>query len=177
MISRIQFKIRVFFSNAYELGALFRKYYGVKIGNNSRFTGSDVSFGSEPYLVEIGDNVTITHGVRFQTHDGGVGILRKEHPGMNVFGRIKVGNNVFIGEEVMIMYGVTIGDNVVIGAKSLVTKDVPSNSVAVGIPAKVIKSLEEYKESSLKRAIFITSMNADKRRQEIIRHLGNSETD
>lgn len=171
MIRNLIFKLRVWCSDAFHVGALFQQYYGVRIGKNSRFTGKDVSFGSEPYLVEIGENVTITHGVRFQTHDGGVAIFRQEFPGLNVFGRIKIGSNVFIGEEVMIMYGVTIGDNVVIGAKSLVTRDIPSNSVAAGIPAKVIKSLEEYKVSSLSKAIRITAKNSEDRREEILRQI------
>ncbi len=158
----------MYFAGPFEVGAIFSSYYGVKIGENCRFTGKDISFGSEPYLVEIGNNVTITHGVRFQTHDGGVGVFRKEYPGINVFGKIKIGNNVFIGEEAMIMYGVTIGDNVVIGAKSLVTRDIPSNSVAVGIPARVIKTLDEYRESVLKKAVYVNSNNASERRLEIL---------
>lgn len=173
MIKRLLFKLRLYLANANTTGELFRKHYGIKIGENSRFTGKDVSFGSEPYLVDIGANVTITHGVRFQTHDGGVGLFRKEFPGINVFGKIKIGNNVFIGEEVMIMYGVTIGDNVVIGAKSLVTKDIPSNSVAVGVPARVIKSLEEYKQSSLLKAVFITSKTTLERKREILEKIGD----
>ena len=55
---------------------------------------------------------------------------------------IKVGNNVWIGGNVVVLPGVTIGDNVVIGAGSIVNKDIPSKSVAVGNPCKVIKSLE-----------------------------------
>ena len=54
---------------------------------------------------------------------------------------IKVGNNVWIGGNVVVLPGVTIGDNVVIGAGSIVTKDIPSNSVAVGNPCKVIKEI------------------------------------
>lgn len=56
-------------------------------------------------------------------------------------GEIIIGNNVWIGDKVTILGGVTIGDNVIIGAGSIVTHDVPSNSLAVGIPAKVVKSL------------------------------------
>lgn len=59
-------------------------------------------------------------------------------------GKIKIGNNVWLGENVTILKGVTIGDNVIIGLGSIVTRDIPSNSVAVGIPAKVVGSYEEY---------------------------------
>ena len=62
------------------------------------------------------------------------------------FGKIKIGNNVHIGMNVIVMPGVTIGDNVVIGCGAIVTKNIPSNSVAVGVPAKVIESIDEYYE-------------------------------
>lgn len=168
MLKKIVYKILVFRSNAYNLHKVFEKYLGVKIGKNSRFTGKKISFGSEPYLISIGDNVTITQGVKFQTHDGGVALFRNEYPGLNVFGQIRIGNNVFIGEDSMIMYGVTVGDNVVIGARSVVTKDVPSNSVVAGVPARIIKTLEEYKLTSLKKGIQVESSTELDRQHEIL---------
>ena len=71
----------------------------------------------------------------------------------------------------MIMYNVTIGDNVVIGARSVVTKSIPSNSVAVGSPARVIKTIDEYRKSSLSKAVFIHSINAKDRKLEILRKI------
>ncbi len=56
-------------------------------------------------------------------------------------GEIKIGRNVWIGDKVSILSGVTIGDNVIIGAGSIVTHDIPSNSMAAGIPAKIIKQI------------------------------------
>ena len=58
-----------------------------------------------------------------------------------------IGNNVWIGEGVCVMPGVTIGDNVIIGANAVVTHDVPDNSIAVGIPAKVIGKTNSKKMS------------------------------
>jgi acetyltransferase-like isoleucine patch superfamily enzyme len=110
------------------------------------------AFGSEPYLITIGQNVEITAGVVFITHDGAAWTLRnfdEKYSKLDVFGPIKIGDNVFIGNNAIILPGVTIGDNVVIGAGSVVSKDIPSGSVAAGVPCKVIRSLEEYGEKSL----------------------------
>lgn len=149
---------------------LYRKYYGVKIGNNIRFTGKPV-WGSEPFLIEIGNDVTITQDVTFITHDGGVGVLREELKGVNVFGKINIGNNVFIGARTILMPGVTIGNNVVIAAGSIVTKDISNNSVAAGVPARVIKNIDEYKENILSKAVYIYEKDPVKRVKEIIKKL------
>lgn len=146
---------------------LYRKYFGVKIGKNVRFTGKPL-WGPEAFLIEIGDNVTITQDVFFHTHDGGVGLFRKEYHGINVFGRIKIGNNVFIGARSMIMPGISVGNNVVIGAGSIVTKDIPDNCVVAGVPARIMKSFDEYKEKILKEAIYITETDEIKRKNEIL---------
>lgn len=61
-------------------------------------------------------------------------------------GRVRIGNNVSFGQNVMILKGVTIGDNCFIGAGSIVTKDIPANSIAVGIPCRVVMSLNDYYE-------------------------------
>ena len=108
---------------------------------------SNVVFGSEPYLIEIGNKVRITDSVKFFTHDCGLWVLRNLYPEMrnaDKFGKIKIGDNVHIGWNVMIMPGVTIGNNSIVGCGAIVTKDIPENSVAVGIPAKVIESIENY---------------------------------
>lgn len=130
-----------------------RKYLikkGAKIGKNTRILSDVSALGSEPYLVEIGDNCLVSSNVTFMTHDGGISVLNNlgcfEKNIMDKLGKIKVGNNVFIGKDATIMPGVTIGDNVVIGLGSIVTKDVESNSVVCGIPAKKIKTVQEYKE-------------------------------
>ena len=123
----------------------YAKRIGVKFGDDCRFISlSFATFGSEPYLIRLGNHVTVTEGVRFITHDGGVWIFRHTHPDIDVFGKIVVGNNVFIGAGAIIMPGVTIGDHSVIGAGAVVTHDIPSGYVAVGVPAKPVKTIEEY---------------------------------
>ena len=133
---------------------------------------------AEPYLVKLGDDVRITSGVKFITHDGGSeGKVRsymqeciekyENIKQADIFGRIEVGNNVHIGVNAIVMPGVRIGDNVVIGAGAVVTKDIPSNSVAVGVPAKVIKSIPEYVEGNLDKIIYTKSMSYEEKRKYI----------
>lgn len=135
----------------------FVKAEGVKIGDNCSILGTTSPFGSEPYLISIGNHVRINNGVQFVTHDGSVwvlrelakkGILPKEIEKSDLFGVITVGNNVQIGSNAMILPNVCIGNNVIIGAGSIVTKDIPDNSVAVGIPARVIESIDDYYEKN-----------------------------
>ena len=160
-------QIKISFSNSENRAKIYRKYFGVSIGKNARFTGKP-SWGTEPYLIEIGDDVTITQNVTFHTHDGGVGLFRKEYPGINVFGKIKIGNNVFIGARSMILPGITIGNNVVVGAGSTITKDIPDNCVVAGVPARIIKSFDEYKGKILKEAIYLSETDEFKRKKEIL---------
>lgn len=100
---------------------------------------------SSPGLIEIGDNVSITADVSILTHDFCSSVFRnKYYDYVPARSKVKIGNNVYIGQKVIILRGVTIGDNVIIGAGSVVTKDIPSDSVAAGVPAKVICSIDEY---------------------------------
>ena len=141
---------------------------GVTIGERCTiYPGA--SFGSEPYLVTIGNHVTITSSVSFVTHDGGVEVLMDlgyaERP--DLFGRIVVGNNVFIGVHTTILPDVTIGNNVIIGAGSVVTKDIPDNSVAAGCPAKVLKTIEEYYESNKHKIVNTKYLPGSEKRKVI----------
>lgn len=174
LLRHVYLKVKILRSNPYNLPDVYRKYYGIKIGKNCVFTGKKISFGSEPYLIEIGNNVRITADVKFETHDGGVGIFRDEFPGINIFGKIIIGDNSFIGHGSIIMPGVTIGSNVVIGAGSIVTKDIPSDSLAVGAPARVIKHIEDYKKSCLAKAVFLKQTDLKKRKEEIKSYFENN---
>lgn len=106
----------------------------------------NVDFSTEPWIITIGKNVHITNGCKFLTHDGGVLILRQYEPDLEITKPIIVGDNVYFGNNVIVLPGVTIGSNVVVGAGAVVTKDIPNNSVAAGVPAKVIKTIDEYFE-------------------------------
>jgi acetyltransferase-like isoleucine patch superfamily enzyme len=123
----------------------YARRIGVRMGQGCRLI--DVEFSTEPWLITLGDRVSATR-TRFETHDGGVWVFRDTDPDIDVIKPITVGSNVFIGYGTIILPGVTIGDNVVIGAGSIVSRDIPSDSVAVGAPARVIKSYEAYRDGT-----------------------------
>ena len=125
----------------------YARSVGVRVGADCRLLGlQSGTFGSEPYLVKIGNHVTITSGVKFITHDGGVWVFREKARDIDVIAPIVIGNNVFVGIDTILMPGVTIGDDCVIGAGSVVSRDIPSGSVAVGAPARPIKTIDQYWE-------------------------------
>jgi len=109
---------------------------------------------SRPWLIEIGDNVLFNKYFTLLTHDA-VARLYKEK--FNDFlplhstGKVTIGNNVAFARGVTVLKGVTIGDNVFVGHGSLVSKDIPSNCIAVGRPAKPVCTIDEYYEKSKKR--------------------------
>ena len=109
------------------------------------------NFGSEPYLISIGNHVTIASQVTFITHDGGTRVFRENPKYRDVikYGRIILYDNCFIGFGSTIMPGVSIGPNSVVAAHSVVTKNVPPNTVVGGVPAHRLMSVEEYAEKAL----------------------------
>ncbi len=90
--------------------------------------------------IDIGDNCLIGQQVVIATlnHD-----LAPERRGDMLPKPVKIGKNVWIGAHVTILPGVTVGDNAVIAAGAVVTKNVPANAVAAGVPAKIIKTIGE----------------------------------
>ncbi len=110
-------------------------------------------FDSEPYLITIGRYVTLASDIRFVTHEGGHSVLKRLEPEKFEqtfgYGRITIEDNVYIGARTTILRGVTIGENSIVGACSLVNKSLPPNGVYAGVPAKRICSIEEWGEKFL----------------------------
>lgn len=130
----------------------YARKLGVNFGENCHFYG-DISWGTEPWIITLGNNVHVTAECRFVTHDGATLLFRDREPTLELTRPITVGHNVYIGTRSIIMGGVNIGSNIIIGAGSIVTHDIPDNSVAVGVPAKVIKTADEYFEKAKKESI------------------------
>lgn len=114
----------------------------MKIGENCHiYTNAiDTEHG---YLIEIGNNVTISHA-EIQAHDAST----KKVLGYSKVGRVVIGDNVFIGTRAIILPGVRIGNNVVIGAGSVVSRDIPNNSICIGSPARVVDTYENFKKKN-----------------------------
>lgn len=120
---------------------------GMQVGKNFKRLNGVILDPGHCWLIEIGNNVTMAPGVHILCHDAST----KTFLNFTKIGRVTIGNNVFIGAESVVLPGVTIGSNVVIGANSTVTRDIPENSVAVGSPARVISTLDAYLEKERSR--------------------------
>lgn len=157
MLKRIiNYCIRKYYSNE-----KYARYLGVKIGRNCSI--ATIYFGSEPYLIEIGDHVQITTEVRFSTHGGGW-VFREKYPKMDSFGKIKIGNNVYIGNAALILPGVTIEDNCIIGAGAVVTKSVPTNSIVAGNPGRIVGAVDELEKKMVKYNVKTKGMSYNEKK-------------
>jgi maltose O-acetyltransferase len=113
---------------------------GMRAANGLRL-GADVSIGPGVYidpgflwLVSIGDHSTITTGVRIIAHDASV----KRHIGYTAVARVVIGRRVYIGMGATILPGVTVGDDAIVGAGSVVHDDVEPGAVVAGNPARAV---------------------------------------
>lgn len=131
----------------------YAHFIGVNFPAGSLKIYGKVYWGTEPWIISLGENVHITNNVSFVTHDGGTLLFRKYQNDLEITKPIKIGNDVYIGINATILPGVEIGSKVIVGANAVVTKNVPDNSVVVGNPARVIKSCDEYFEKIKKESI------------------------
>lgn len=126
-----------------QYGDLPTSYYkkrGLVVGTRfNRQSGCKLD-PSHCWLIQIGDDVTLSNRVQILAHDDST----RSYTGCGKVGTVKIGNNVFVGAGTTILMNVKIGNNVIIGAESLVTKDIPDNSVAFGVPARVICPTQQY---------------------------------
>lgn len=165
MILRILGQIKMLYYRVFSDKISVYRKHGMKIGNGCSI--NTWNFLDECYLIEIGDNVQITAGVRIFTHGGGH-VLRKHCPNFDCFGKVCIGNNVYIGNNAMIMPGITIGNNVVIGAGSIITKNVPDNVVIAGNPAKIVSSIDNYRDKYLQYNLDCKHMNSQEKKKYLL---------
>lgn len=143
----------------------YARSLGVTIGQECKIATR--FFGSEPYLIEIGNHVQITSDVRFFTHGGGW-VFRDKYPAFDTFGKIKIGSNVYVGNCVLILPGVTIGNNVIVGAGAVVTKSIPDNSIVAGNPARIVGNVDELENRIKIYNLNIKGLDPDQKRNFLL---------
>lgn len=146
MINRSKFK-QFLISGVYKTPVEYLRSKGVKVGKGCMISPCHIS-AKEGYLIEIGNYCRIAKDCEFFTH-GGIYCLQILHndPDLDYFGKIKIGDYVSIGEGCKIMPGVTIGNNVIIGAGSVVTKSIPEGYMVAGNPIRHIGYTEQWYEN------------------------------
>lgn len=152
MISKIFNKLKsLYYHSSSERYCKYLNNKGVRIGvGNHIDPKSSLIDLSRPSLITIGSGCYMNDNFTILTHDWVTKVfLNSDRKFLNSSGRVTIGNNVSFGQNVMVLKGVTIGDNCFIGAGSIVTKDIPANSIAVGAPCKVVMSLEDYYQKRL----------------------------
>ena len=135
-------KLRCKIKGSHQPMVAYYRGKGISIGEDCLICSNIAT--SEAFLISLGNNVTVASNVTFLTHDYSAHIVI---PGTSdLYGRITVGNNVFIGSNSVIMYGVTLGDNIVVAAGSVVTRSFTEPNVIIGgNPARVIGTWEGYR--------------------------------
>lgn len=141
----------------------YARYIGVNMGENN-FVPDKETWSSEPYLITVGNNCQITMGVRIFTHGGGQAI-RHQIPDFDAFGKVVIEDYVYIGNNALIMPGVTIGEHSIVAAGSIVTKSVPPNTVVAGNPAKIVCSVNDYIERNIDYNIRTKDLDRDMKKK------------
>ena len=149
----------------------YARKLGVQLGDDVTFYGMKPSmFGSEPWLVRIGSGSHITSGCQFVTHDGGTLVLRWRDANLEITAPISLGSRVYLGLNTIVLPGVTIGDDVVVGAGSVVARDLPSGCVAAGVPARVIKDIDAYLAGLQERSLGYGALSAREKERALREH-------
>lgn len=123
-------------------GEDYARHVGVQVGEGCRI--DTYRFGSEPYLISIGDRSRISRNVTFVTHDGAVWQHRHSVPDLDVFGKIQIGKDCYVGPDVYILPGVELGDGCVVGARAVLSRSVPPGKVVAGNPARIVSTTSAY---------------------------------
>jgi bifunctional N-acetylglucosamine-1-phosphate-uridyltransferase/glucosamine-1-phosphate-acetyltransferase GlmU-like protein len=139
----------------------FLKYLGLREEKKIEYKIGNVKYHNSlvdslvPQFVEIGDNFISAPGSIILAHDASLLVHYDEYRVEKTI----IGNNVFLGANAVVLAGVKIGDGAIVGAGSVVTKDVASYMVVAGNPAKEISSVEAYRERCVQKNILVKAPN------------------
>ena len=144
----------------------FRQQGGT-CGNNFKFY---CDMPTEPYLVSIGDNVTLASGTVLLTHDNSV--IKCNIDATDYFGKIHIGDSCFVGFNSIILPGVELGNCTIVGAGSVVTKSFPQGNVVIaGNPAKAVCTVEEFVEKKSKLCVNLDNGDLRSKKREYLMSL------
>ena len=143
----------------------YLRHFGAHIGKHCLI--SSKNFGTEPYLITIGDNVQITHGVSIHCHGGG-NIMRRTIPDFDAFGKVIIQDWAYIGAYSQIMPGVTIGEGAIVAAGSIVTKSVLPYTIVGGNPARTIGKTEDYIERNAQYNVHTKGMTYEQKKKYLL---------
>jgi maltose O-acetyltransferase len=164
------------YKRQYYLDSLIKN--GLNMGENVEIIDTFFFDPSHCFLISIGDNCTICPNVRLIAHDAST----KKILGYTKLGKILIKDRCFIGDSVIVLPGVTIGPDSIVGAGSVVTHDVPPRTVVAGNPAKMISLLDDYliKIEAIRKSkkiyseeYYIDKLN-ERKRQEVLQSIGKT---
>lgn len=134
-------------NNPWKYARYLQNEFGIQIGQNTAIYSNVLIDLTRPYGISIGNNVMITSDVKIYSHDMDYWVLRNVYKDPNIclsYGKVNIEDNVYIGANAVILKNVNIGEGSIIAAGSVVTRDVPNYSVVAGVPAKVIRTLDQH---------------------------------
>lgn len=155
----------MFFKDKNEYINNYYRKQGMFIGSRTHIFSEIRSL--EPYLIKIGNDVTISTDVKLITHDASIGTLCGRDKASDICGEISIGNNTFIGLGSIIMYGVTIGERCIIAAGAVVTRSVPDGEIWGGNPARKLGSTEEFLRKNNEFALQLHGISMKERKTRI----------
>lgn len=142
-------KVRSKIKGSHEPMIQYYRSKGVQIGEKCLICSNIAT--SEAFLISIGNNTTISTNVSFITHDYSAHIIIDGKS--DLYGKINIGNNCFVGANSIILYGVTLGDNILVAAGSVVTKSFMDKDIIIGgNPARIIGTWDDYRKKYTPKA-------------------------
>lgn len=122
----------------------------VIIGDFTTIESAHLAATENNSIIVLGEDCMLAKDVVIRTGDSHSIISNVENKRINYAGNVTIGNHVWIGERVVVLKGVTVNDNVIIGTGSILTSDCPENTISAGVPAKVIKDNVTWKRERIK---------------------------